>query len=1108
MFDLVGRPMVQAVLAGFNSTIFAYGQTGSGKTYTMFGPEKRKNELDLGLVQRCCTYLFDKLKKSSAEVVEWQVSASFIQIYKEHLSDLLEPSMRNLQIRTNFQTDAPYVENLKTVAVNNIEDVLINLGIAFSNRIVASHKLNSESSRSHMLLMMDIEQKTRDGAVKKSKLNFGDLAGSEDIRKALGANPDPERMKEAIGINASLTALTTAINNLSKGQRPSYRSSSLTHLLQDSLGGNSKTTMLVAASPHIMNRAETIRTLRFAMTAKTVKNKAKINKQLTRGQLTRRIEELEALNAKLKNRVMELETEMQAAGLEVELTEELYNDDAADGNDWSSADDDDEDAPSKGKKKKKKKLKKAKNGGAKMTNSKSQPTPSAKMESEKGLILARRGSTAPEKAQLEHLKKEVDAANERAKAAQQRNASLEKRTMDLTAEIDGMAQTLQEKRESMEKMTSQASAQAKERVLLETRNSELQKEVDTMQASLTKQTVEIDRQMQRQRNNVNMKTQENKELQKQIKERELENEALATQNDLFQKQMRALRARVTALEKSGGKKLNASDMAAMPMDADTAKLVEELDAVQLDTEERKMAPADLLMHRFAAMEANDWRLTGEQRMKKTAKMMTDISDDIGTLMGEWLPKKHKSAQIGSEKGGTPLVFQVRQLIGHFNVLVKQMRTTEQSFQNDLKLDIKRRDQEIKRLKVEAQKTHQLQDDLQEKDDVIVQLRRHRDDLRVERDHLKAQTVEQQDMIFDVQNQVRYLNTELERNRSTIVELKAAKSKGKHSVAASQTLNIASILDGEEPPSSSEDSDGDNGDVLSPSSMRSPMNNAQSKRKSGSAMSTNKRRGHQPMESEEIMYMTDEDEESTPSTTRTPGPKTRPEMSNENTTVIHEEVDDEDASDDDDRKDGGYEKLKAAPNSKKAKDKKRRRRKSTMSIWRESLKPSDQLDCKDESGLWWTARVVGYKGSSDKLQIRYDGWGENYDEVIDRGSDRLAVYRSMFHSRDQGGKKLIREGYMSKEGKMFKTWRKRYFTLDDTGKLAYYHDKGNENAIGSVDICKMQKTERQSFGRNKPYGMQIHTDVRVWKFLCQTEKDLAEWIHAFNFVKEGKFTEDD
>merc|ERR1712176_594608 len=209
----------------------------------------------------------------------------------------------------------------------------------------------------------------------------------------------------------------------------------------------------------------------------------------------------------------------------------------------------------------------------------------------------------------------------------------------------------------------------------------------------------------------------------------------------------------------------------------------------------------------------------------------------------------------------------------------------------------------------------------------------------------------------------------------------------------------------------------------------------------------KKKKHQKTESEEIMYMeSDEDDIA----------------NGKGTIVIH----DEPSEDDNDES--------STPKKEKSPKKKgKRRRKSTMSMWRESLKPNDQLDCKDESGLWWTAKVVGYKGNSDKLQIRYDGWGDQYDEIIDRSSDRLAVYKSMFHSKDKGGKKLIREGYMSKEGKMFKTWRKRYFTLDDTGKLMYYHDKGDENAIGSVDIIKMQRTERQKFGKKKPYGMVIH-----------------------------------
>jgi len=308
VFNLVGRPMVQAVLEGYNATIFAYGQTGSGKTFTMFGPEKRKEEQELGLVQRCSTYLFEKLYKRAGagagqdEIKAWQLQAEFVQVYKDTLSDLLEPNKaQRLNIRTNFQTDAPYVENLKCISVENINDLLIALSQAHSNRVVASHKLNATSSRSHMLLILTLEQQMNDGSVKRSKLNFGDLAGSEDIAKALGPKPDPERMREAIAINSSLTALTTAIANLVKKQRPSYRSSPLTHILQESLGGNSKTTMVVAVSPHVLNRAESIRSLRFAIQAKEVKNKARVNKEETRAQLLRRIAELEAQNQKIKN---------------------------------------------------------------------------------------------------------------------------------------------------------------------------------------------------------------------------------------------------------------------------------------------------------------------------------------------------------------------------------------------------------------------------------------------------------------------------------------------------------------------------------------------------------------------------------------------------------------------------------------------------------------------------------------------------------------------------------------------------------------------------------------------------------------------------------------
>merc|ERR1712228_93508 len=132
------------------------------------------------------------------------------------------------------------------------------------------------------------------------------------------------------------------------------------------------------------------------------------------------------------------------------------------------------------------------------------------------------------------------------------------------------------------------------------------------------------------------------------------------------------------------------------------------------------------------------------------------------------------------------------------------------YQNDLKLDIRRRDNEIKQLKEQNKLVHQLQDDLQEKDEMLQQMQKHRDDLRVERDHLKAQTVEQQDMILDVQNQVRYLNTELDRNRTTIVEMNKAAKKRESQMQMSQTLDLNQILDGNEDFSDSESDSDSNG----------------------------------------------------------------------------------------------------------------------------------------------------------------------------------------------------------------------------------------------------------------------------------------------------------
>jgi len=198
-------------------------------------------------------------------------------------------------------------------SISSAREALAAIIEGSANRIVASHKLNATSSRSHMLVMLKIRQTKPDGSSINSCINFGDLAGSESISKAHGKSDKgkneeekklaDERRKEGIEINSSLSALTRTINALVKGKYPGYRDSPLTYLLKDSLGGNSKTTLLVCASPHIYNRSETIRTLRFAQTAKDVKNKAHINQTLSVKALLKKIKILEAENERLKKKL-------------------------------------------------------------------------------------------------------------------------------------------------------------------------------------------------------------------------------------------------------------------------------------------------------------------------------------------------------------------------------------------------------------------------------------------------------------------------------------------------------------------------------------------------------------------------------------------------------------------------------------------------------------------------------------------------------------------------------------------------------------------------------------------------------------------------------------
>jgi len=261
-------------MKGYNGTIFAYGQTGSGKTYTMMGPDINE-ESQKGVIPNAIDHIFECIAADTTGA-EIQLGVSYMEVYREVIRDLLDPSKVILQVR-----DSPlkgiYVEDLTYEYVTCKEDIVELLEIGQKARVTKSTSMNDTSSRSHSVFVLTVHQKLPNGTTKAGKLNFIDLAGSEKIAKT-GASGDT--LEEAKKINQSLSALGMVIKSLADGKpHIPYRDSKLTRLLQDSLGGNTKTTLLVNLSPADDNIDESVSTLNFAKRAKTIKNIVKVNEQ-------------------------------------------------------------------------------------------------------------------------------------------------------------------------------------------------------------------------------------------------------------------------------------------------------------------------------------------------------------------------------------------------------------------------------------------------------------------------------------------------------------------------------------------------------------------------------------------------------------------------------------------------------------------------------------------------------------------------------------------------------------------------------------------------------------------------------------------------------------
>ena len=306
------KGIIDSVLDGYNGTVLAYGQTSSGKTYTMQG--EMNNNAAQGIIPRMIEHVFDFIHNQ--EGTEFMIKVSMIEIYLEKIRDLLDLSRVNLQVRENFSKGI-YVDGCSERYVGCPEDVYASLKIGSNNRAQAATRMNEHSSRSHSIFILTINQNNKkEGFSKVGKLYLVDLAGSEKISKT-GATG--HTLEEAKIINKSLTTLGRVINNLTDGksQHIPYRESKLTRVLQESLGGNSKTCLIITCSPSVYNESETLSTLRFGERAKKIKNKPKINKEVTVAELQKLVDKLKENLKKANNRITQLENFIRQNGLRV-----------------------------------------------------------------------------------------------------------------------------------------------------------------------------------------------------------------------------------------------------------------------------------------------------------------------------------------------------------------------------------------------------------------------------------------------------------------------------------------------------------------------------------------------------------------------------------------------------------------------------------------------------------------------------------------------------------------------------------------------------------------------------------------------------------------------
>ena len=296
IFNETAKPILESVMQGYNGTIFAYGQTGTGKTYTMEG---RDTDADKGIIPRTIEWIFSNIKNYTNQ--QFLVRGSFVEIYNEEVRDLLSKNTK-AKLNVREKDKVFYLEDVTIYQAENAQQMIDMQKTGRVNRATGATKMNPGSSRSHSIFSIIVEASSIDDKnethYRVGKLNLVDLAGSERQSKT---ETTGERFKEATKINLSLTILGSVINKLVSGktQYIPYRDSKLTMLLQDSLGGNTKTVMIANVGPADYNYDETLNTLWYASHAKKIKNKPRINEDPKDALLREYQEQIELMKKQL-----------------------------------------------------------------------------------------------------------------------------------------------------------------------------------------------------------------------------------------------------------------------------------------------------------------------------------------------------------------------------------------------------------------------------------------------------------------------------------------------------------------------------------------------------------------------------------------------------------------------------------------------------------------------------------------------------------------------------------------------------------------------------------------------------------------------------------------